>query len=64
MECCADILIDVKHSAYFFGRLRGEPGISVTDDLSGDAVVWEDVLHIGVCDGPGVSCFVDGNKEG
>ena len=49
--------------AKFFWKVRGEAGISVSDDFAGGAIVWEDMLNIEVGDGGGSGHFVAGNED-
>jgi hypothetical protein len=63
VECHADVLVYLQDVTNFFGCLGCETGVSVTDDFFGDAVVWEDVLYVCVCNGPCVCCLVNGDKE-
>ena len=43
--------------------MRGEAGISVSNDLVGGAVVWKNMLNVKIGDGGGSGRFVAGNKN-
>ena len=50
--------------AEFLREVRGEAGISVSDNLAGGAIVWENMLDIKIGNGGGGGCFVAGNENG
>ena len=43
--------------------MRGEAGISVSDNFTGGTIVWENMLNIKVSNGGGSGCFVAGNEN-
>ena len=49
--------------AEFLRKVRGEVGISVSDDLAGGTIVWKNMLDIEIGDGGGSGHFVAGNKN-
>ena len=59
----AYVLFDIKDAAKFLREVGGEAGISVRNNLSGSAVVWEDMLDVKVGNSGGGGCFVAGNEN-
>ena len=52
-----DVLFRSRYSAQFFGEVGGEPGVSVRDDFSGNAVVREHMFGVDACDAQSVYLF-------
>ena len=50
MERCGYVLLDVKEPAKLRGELGHESGVSVADDLSGDAEPGHEVAEVEGCD--------------
>ena len=59
----AYVLFDIEDAAEFLREVRGEAGISVSDNLAGGAIVWENMLDVKFGNGGGGGCFVAGNEN-
>ena len=46
---CADVLMNIKKTAEFYGEFRCETDISVRNDFAGNAVVWDHVSGVEQC---------------
>ena len=60
----AYVLFDIQDVTEFLWEVGGEAGISVSNNLAGGAIVWENMLDVKIGNGGGGGCFVAGNENG
>ena len=59
---CADVLMDVQKAAKFCGKFGCEADISVRNDCTGNAVMWDHVSGIKQCYSFGIDALRAGEE--